>query len=210
MKQKINSTGEKIRDMNRYDLALLGFISEEDRCGYDIITAIRERDMERWAKISVSTIYNRLSRLEAKGYIVGRSERDGNRPERITYSITDEGRALLGKQVIRHLVGFNDDPRTLGYAFLFAAEPTEVVAALKVHAQKLEREVDVIQKMIDEEPRPTLHDEGPFLNCMSRDHMKVELKYTKAAIKILEEPSNHPKMSKFFGINFGARPIEEL
>jgi DNA-binding PadR family transcriptional regulator len=196
--------------MNRYDLVLLGFILEQDRCGYDIITAIRERDMERWAKISVSTIYNRLSRLESKGYITGRSEQNGNRPERMTYAITDIGKSLVAKQVIRHLVGFNDDPRTLGFAFLFAAEPQEVVNALRVHESKLMREIEVIEDMIQKEPKPTLHEEGPFLNCMSRDHMKVELKYVRSAMRILQQPNAKNNVSKFFGINFGARPLEVL
>lgn len=194
--------------MNRYDLVLLGFILEKDCCGYDIITTIRDRDMERWAKISVSTIYNRLSRLESKGFIVGRVEKDSNRPERVTYSITDIGKDLVAKQVVRHLVGFNDDPRTLGYAFLYAAKPSDIVATLRAHENSLEREIKVIEEMIAKEPKPTLHLEGPFLNCMSRDHMRIELKYVRSAIRILENPENHSKIDKYFGINFGSRLLD--
>lgn len=196
--------------MNRYDLVLLGFILEQDRCGYDIITAIRERDMERWAKISVSTIYNRLSRLESKGYIEGRTERDGNRPERVTYAITAAGEALLRQEVVRHLIGFNDDPRTLGYAFLFASDLTQIAEALREHEKTLVHEINAIEKMIADEPRPTLFSEGPFLNCMSRDHMVIELKYVRAALEIVENPEKQPMLSKFFGINFGGRPLESL
>ena len=46
--------------MNRYDLVLLGLILEHERSGYDIITEIRDRELDRWAKISTSTVYNRL------------------------------------------------------------------------------------------------------------------------------------------------------
>ena len=44
--------------MNRYDLVLLGFIAEKESSGYDIITTIKHRELDRWAKISTSTVYN--------------------------------------------------------------------------------------------------------------------------------------------------------
>jgi len=194
--------------MNRYDLVLLGFIMEKDCSGYDIITMIRKRELDRWAKISTSTIYNRLARLEKNHYVEGRSEREGNRPERTTYAITEKGRELLKKEVVKHLVGFNDDPRTLGYAFLYGTDPIEVARTLEAHAKKLEREIDEIDKMIQIEPRPTLYDAGPFLNCMSRDHMAVELKYSREAIKILRDPNKSAKLNGYFFMNFGNREFQ--
>ena len=113
--------------MNRYDLVLLGLILEHERSGYDIITEIRERELDRWANLSTSTVYNRLTTLEKNECIVGRSERDGNRPERMVFNITDKGRDVLRKEVLKHLTGFNDDPRTLGFAFLFGAENKELI-----------------------------------------------------------------------------------
>ncbi len=191
--------------MNRYDLVLLGLIKEHERSGYDIMTEIRTRELDRWAKISTSTIYNRLTRLEKNGSIEGRVERDGNRPERTVYHILDKGSEVLKKEVLRHLTGFNDDPRTLGYAFLYAVDPIDTARVLEVHEKKLLEELERLQKMIDEEPRPTLYPEGPFLNCMSRDHILVELKYTRAAISILRDPQKKSRLGGYFYINFGSR-----
>lgn len=191
--------------MNRYDLVLLGLILEKDSCGYDIMTEIRERELDRWAKISTSTIYNRLLRLEKNEYVIGRIEKDGNRPERMVYAITEKGRDLLRKEIIRHLTGFNDDPRTLGFAFLYGAEQKEVIRALEAHERQLVQEVDNLEKMVAAEPKPTLFPEGPFLNCMSRDHILVELKYVRAAIGILKDPSRSAKLNGYFGINYGTR-----
>ena len=73
--------------MNRYDLVLLGLILEKQRSGYDIITEVRNRELDRWANLSTSTVYNRLSTLEKHGDIEGRAERDGNRPERVVFTI---------------------------------------------------------------------------------------------------------------------------
>lgn len=194
--------------MNRYDLVLLGLIKEHERSGYDIMTEIRNRELDRWAKISTSTIYNRLTRLEKNGSIEGHSERDGNRPERTVYRILDKGVEVLKREVMRHLTGFNDDPRTLGYAFLYAVDPIDTARVLEVHEKKLQEELARLQKMIDAEPRPTLYPEGPFLNCMSRDHILVELKYTRAAISILRDPQKNRKLDGYFYINFGSRHFE--
>lgn len=191
--------------MNRYDLVLLGFIAEKESSGYDIITTIKRRELDRWAKISTSTVYNRLLRLEKSECIVGRVEKDSNRPERTLYTITDKGRTLLRKEVVKHLTGFNDDPRQLGFAFLFATKPLEVAKQLRKHAQELQSQIGEIERMIETEPRPTLYPEGPFLNCMARDHMQVELKYTLAAIEILDDPEKAKKLNGWFFLNFGSR-----
>ena len=191
--------------MNRYDLVLLGFIAEKESSGYDIITTIKRRELDRWAKISTSTVYNRLLRLEKSECIVGRVEKDSNRPERTIYNITEKGRTLLRKEVVKHLTGFNDDPRQLGFAFLFATKPLEVAKQLRKHAEELSAQIEAIEQMIADEPRPTLYPEGPFLNCMARDHMQVELKYTNAAIEILKDPEKAKKLNGWFFLNFGSR-----
>jgi DNA-binding PadR family transcriptional regulator len=195
--------------MDRYDLVLLGFIAENESSGYDIITTIKRRELDRWAKISTSTVYNRLLRLEKSGHVVGRAERDGGRPERTTYAITDKGRQRLREEVVEHLTGFNDDPRQLGFAFLFATDPLDVAARLEEHVRELEGQIQAIEDMIRDEPRPTLYEPGPFLNCMSRDHMAVELKYTKAAIEILRDPERSRKLGGWFYLNFGSRDFQQ-
>ena len=196
--------------MNRYDLVLLGLIDEKERSGYDIITEIRVRELDRWAKISTSTVYNRLTTLQKNGSILGRAEKDGNRPERVMYSITEKGKETLRKEVLKHLTGFNDDPRTLGFAFLYGAENKELIRTLEAHERRLVQEIENLEKMIAEEPRPTLYPEGPFLNCMSRDHILVELKYVRAAIGILRDPIRNKKLDGYFYINFGNRDFENL
>ena len=191
--------------MNRYDLVLLGLIKEKERSGYDIITEIRHRELDRWANLSTSTVYNRLSSLEKHGDIVGHSVRDCNRPERVVFSITEKGKDSLRKEIVKHLTGFNDDPRTLGFAFMYGADNKELIRSLEAHERRLVKEIEVLEKMIADEPRPTLYAEGPFLNCMSRDHILVELKYVRAAIGILRDPIRNKKLDGYFYINFGNR-----
>ena len=131
--------------MNRYDLVLLGLILEKQRSGYDIITEVRNRELDRWANLSTSTVYNRLATLEKHGDIAGQSVRDGNRPERVVFSITEKGRETLRKEVLKHLTGFNDDPRTLGFAFLFGSDQKELIRSLEAHERRLVKEVERLE-----------------------------------------------------------------
>jgi len=192
--------------MNRYDLVLLGFILEEDSSGYDIISKIKERGLERWAMISSSTVYNRLNLLENHHCIEGEMVQKSKYPPAKVYSITNKGREALSREVISHLTGFNDDPRTLGYAFLFGMEDKRnIIRILEEHEVELLEEVANLDKMIGAEPKPTLYPDGPFLNCMSRDHILVELKYLRAAMEILQDPKKSELLGGYFYINFGSR-----
>lgn len=191
--------------MNRYDLILLGFILEEDSSGYDIISKIKLRDLDKWAMLSTSSVYNRLKYLEKHKCIEGKVS-SRTYPVSTVYSITEKGKNVLNREVIRHLTGFNDDPRTLGYAFLYGVgNRKNLIKLLEDHETALRVEIKRLNEMIDNEPRPTLYSEGPFLNCMSRDHILVELKYLLIAIKILKDPEKNRKLSGYFYINFGNR-----
>jgi DNA-binding PadR family transcriptional regulator len=192
--------------MNRYDLVLLGFILEENSSGYDIISKIKDRDLERWAMISTSTVYNRLNYLERHSCIEGKTVQKARYPPATVYSITDKGKGVLNREIIKHLIGFNDDPRTLGYAFLFGLEDKHnLVKILEEHEIKLLAEIARLDKMIVDEPRPTFYIDGPFLNCMSRDHILVELKYLRIAMQILQDQQKSTMLDGFFYINFGNR-----
>ncbi|MCL2101965.1 MAG: PadR family transcriptional regulator [Fibromonadales bacterium] len=197
--------------MNRYDLVLLGFILEEDSSGYDIISKIKERGLEQWAMISPSTVYNRLNYLENHRCIEGKAVQKAKYPPAKVYNITDKGRDALNREVIRHLTGFNDDPRTLGYAFLFGLEDKRnLIRLLEEHEIKLRNEIAKLDKMISDEPKPTLYPDGPFLNCMSRDHILVELKYLRAAVQILRDPQKSAMLNGYFYINFGNRDWQKI
>jgi DNA-binding PadR family transcriptional regulator len=187
--------------MNRYDLIILGSIAEEPLSGYDIIQRVKDKHMDKWAKIHVSTVYARLTALESKEFLNSQTEKEGNRPERTIYTLTDLGRENLTKEILDHLTGFNDDPRTLGFAFLHGTDSTFILPVLNKQAEYLTNEIERISELINSVKEETFFEEGPFLNCMSRDHLKVELKYVKAAIEILGKPENAKQMTETFSIN---------
>ena len=169
---------------------------------------VSSRELAECLHLDYGTLTPVLKRMDNAGLIT--RERAAEDERMLKISITEKGREVLRKEVLKHLTGFNDDPRTLGFAFLFGADNKELVRSLEVHERRLVQEIENLEKMIAEEPRPTLYPEGPFLNCMSRDHILVELKYVRAAIGILRDPIRNKKLDGYFYINFGNRDFENF
>jgi len=75
-------------------IALLGFIEEEPRSGYQLKQALDDR-LEHILEITSGTLYYTLKRLEARGWVKGSVSRNGKRPQQRVYRITAEGRAAF-------------------------------------------------------------------------------------------------------------------
>ncbi|SDI03257.1 PadR family transcriptional regulator [Agrococcus jejuensis] len=81
-------------------IATLGVLAEEPRHPYDCYRLLMHRRADRVVRIKTGTLYHSIARLEAEGLVaeVG-TDREGNRPERTTYRITDDGRSALEAQL---------------------------------------------------------------------------------------------------------------
>jgi len=187
--------------MNRYDLVILGFLNEKEHYGYEIKTYVEDRDLHKWANISISTLYHRLNWLSKHEYIVGREEQVGNRPKRTSYQITDKGTELLHSEIKEFIGGFNDDPRMLALAHLHCIPPKAAVKAIEAHADYLREEIKTTKAMIRRNSPSELSALGPLLNKMSLDHLKIELKYMEEAAEILKDSKKARKIKFFFAMN---------
>lgn len=56
-----------------------------------------EDEIADFAKIKMPNIYYHLNKLCEEGYLNSIQNREGNRPEKSVYQITDEGKAYFGK-----------------------------------------------------------------------------------------------------------------
>ncbi len=84
--------------MNTQSL-ILAILNFGDATGYEIKKQSSEGAFSFFVDISYGTIYPTLSRLEAEGLVVGRSESQSGKPDKKVYSITEQGR----KEFIRML-----------------------------------------------------------------------------------------------------------
>ncbi|TDN90946.1 PadR family transcriptional regulator [Microbacterium sp. BK668] len=121
-------------------LMILALLEEGDMHPYEMMRLLRQRRDDRLVTITNGTLYHTVGRLERAGLLaeVG-IDRDGNRPERTTYSQTDLGREAVAEWVRRELARI-DHPAEFRVALAEAhnLERGEVAALLGTRRSALE------------------------------------------------------------------------
>ncbi|WP_207844144.1 PadR family transcriptional regulator [Williamsia soli] len=75
---------------------VLGLVSERPMHPYEMFQTLVERREDRFAKLRPGSLYHTVDRLhDRKLLLVSEIQREGNRPERTVYAITDDGKAML-------------------------------------------------------------------------------------------------------------------
>lgn len=83
---------------------VLALLREGDMHPYEMVRLMRARHDDRLITITNGTLYHTVSRLHRAGLIDELGiDRDGNRPERTTYALTDAGREAVVAWVQREL-----------------------------------------------------------------------------------------------------------
>ncbi|WP_091229486.1 PadR family transcriptional regulator [Microbacterium sp. 3J1] len=119
---------------------VLALLREGDMHPYEMVRLMRARRDERLLTVTNGTLYHTVGRLQRSGLVeeIG-TDRDGNRPERTTYTLTDAGRdALLGW--LRRELATIDSPSAFRIALSEAhnLERPEVIDCLRVRRQALD------------------------------------------------------------------------
>ena len=119
---------------------ILALLREGDMHPYEMVRLMRARRDERLLTITNGTLYHTVGRLQRAGLIdeVG-SDREGNRPERTTYSLTDAGRDALITWLRREL-SIIDRPAEFRVALAEAhnLESADVIEALRLRRAALD------------------------------------------------------------------------
>ncbi len=79
------------------EYAILGFLSERPRSGYDLKVRCFDGDARLLWNADQAQIYRTLDRLRATGLITRARRRSQGRPDRLVYDVTDEGRDALAR-----------------------------------------------------------------------------------------------------------------
>ena len=128
---------------NLLALAVLSYLSRAPMHPYELGRMLREHGDARSVKYTSSSLYMVVGQLERAGLITAQGpSREGRRPERTVYALTDAGRAELGDW-LRELVA---EPRheyphfVTALSLIGALGPDEVVELL---TRRLERLAEV-------------------------------------------------------------------
>jgi DNA-binding PadR family transcriptional regulator len=125
-------------------LAVLNLLNERSMHPYEMRSLMRERGHERAFRLKESSLYDTVERLASHGFIEPvEVNREGRRPERTVYAITELGR----DELLVWLTDLTTEPSPeyppLGAAlmFIYALGRDGAITALTYRARALEAEV---------------------------------------------------------------------
>ena len=132
--------------------AALDLLNEAPMHPYEMFQTMLRRQDERNVKVRPGTLYHQVGRLAELGLaeVVG-TDREGNRPERTTYTITDAGRAALADGLRRMVTEPADEyPEFhLALSVLENLPQAEAVDAVRARIVALEQQRDEYDLAID-------------------------------------------------------------
>ncbi|WP_431962185.1 PadR family transcriptional regulator [Nocardia sp. bgisy134] len=137
---------------NLLALAILSVIIERPMHRYEIASKLRERGKDQDMDIKWGSLYTVVQNMVKAGFLepVG-SERDGARPERVIYRVTDAGRAEMSDWT-RELIATpvqEHDAFTAGLSVVAALSPDEVIELLGARIGALDAIVAGIRREME-------------------------------------------------------------
>ncbi len=130
---------------NPLALAVLALLAERPTHPYEMDFLMRARGITESINLKRGSLYTVVEALQRDGLIVPQeTRREGKRPERTIYALTEAGRAKFDgwlRELLRKPV-HEYAQFTAGLTFLAHIRPPEVIALFEERARSLEAEID--------------------------------------------------------------------
>ncbi len=125
-------------------LAIMNLLMERPMHPYEMKSLMKTRGHDAVIRLKGGSLYDTVERLEQGGFITARqTSRDGRRPEKTVYAVTDTGReetlAWLRELLAQPVKEYPQFAAAL--AFFGALQPDEVARLLKLRATLLDSEI---------------------------------------------------------------------
>src|SRR5215212_1873202 len=176
---------------NPLALAVMALLYERPMHPYEMVTLMRERGKHESVRLRYSSLYSVVSALEREELIAPRETvREGRRPERTVYEITDAGRKEfltwlreLLREPVKEYTQF-----AAGLSYLPGLPPEEAMALLEERVGRLEAETGEMRSRLDyARERYNL----PRLFLVESEHelmlREAELEWVRGLIKDMEK-----------------------
>ena len=130
---------------------LLGLIYEKPLNAYEIIKHLNYMNVKWWFNIADSTVYSTLKTLEKKEYIIGKTEKVWNMPDRTVYSLSEKGKDEFISTLKASILQFNYDTNIFSIAafFLNTFTPEEQQKLLQERLTVLQKYRTGIEKQVN-------------------------------------------------------------
>jgi DNA-binding PadR family transcriptional regulator len=137
---------------NLLALAVLSYLTQKPMHPYELSRTLRDNGDARSIKFNHGSLYMVVQQLEKAGYVAEfETNREGQRPERTVYTLTDAGRAEL-RDWMRELVEepHHEYPQFVAALSLIAAlPPSEVLKLLPRRLERLAEQRTEIRTLVD-------------------------------------------------------------
>lgn len=138
----------KEKRSNPLALAVLVLLHERPMHPYEMAATLRERRKEESIKLRYGSLYTVIEMLEQAGFIrAGKTSREGNRPERTTYSITPSGETEM-RDWLREILSspVKEFPQfEAGLSLLPALPPEEAADVLMTRVEFLKKDIEQLK-----------------------------------------------------------------
>jgi len=177
---------------NPLALAVLACLYERPMHPYEIASTLRERHKDDSIKLNYGSLYSVVESLKGHTLIVEQqTAREGNRPERTVYEITDPGRLelidWLSELLCRPVKEFTQFEA--GLSLLPVLPPNDVKSLLEERCRRLEVEIEQyrsLRKLVSSERVPRLF----WIESEYRVTLRqAELNWTRGLIADLDSGS---------------------
>jgi DNA-binding PadR family transcriptional regulator len=133
-----------VRSTNPLGLAVLALLYERPMHPYEMAQTLRRRRKHESIRLNYGSLYAVVDGLQQRGLVAaGDATREGRRPERTVYSLTDAGRTELSRWLgellsipAKEYLQFE-----AGLAFLPVLPPARVLELLNERLRKLDMEI---------------------------------------------------------------------
>ena len=175
---------------NPLALAVMALLFERPMHPYEMVSTMRERGKHESVRLRYSSLYSVVAALERGALISSRETvREGRRPERTVYELTEEGRVEF-LSWLRELLSEPAKEYTqfaAGLSFLAAVPPAEAADLLRRRVRLLEGEVKELRTRLDEVAEQGL----PRLFLVESEHelilREAELSWVRGLVREIEE-----------------------
>ena len=177
---------------NLLALAVLSYLTEGPKHPYELSRSLREHGDDRSIKFNHGSLYMVVRQLAKAGFIVEQeTTREGQRPERTVYALTDAGRNEL-RDWLRELVEEpqHEYPQFVAALSLIAAlPPSEVVELLSRRLGRLAEQRAEIRELIDKTLAGGVHP----LFMVEEEYRLALLDAESVFVERFIERINHPE-----------------
>lgn len=195
---------------NLLALAVLSYLTQRPMHPYELSRTLRDNGDDRSIKFNHGSLYMVVQQLEKAGYIAAQeTKREGQRPERTVYALTDAGRQEL-RDWLRDLLSEPEQEYpsfVAALSLIGALPPSQVVPLLRHRLQRLAERATQTRHLID-----TASAQGvPELFLVEEQYRlamdRAESSYVTSLIDQITDPQTGwgPMWAEFHGETFPTR-----